>query len=484
MDNYDNGNIGNNIPENKENSTDYEKGIYTEGNEVDKAEANQEKINQIETDQSEANQVQTEQIEANQPESADIVNAAASNPNIAEVVLAKKEKNKSRKGKRILSYVAIGLICAVLGGTAGSAGLMLLMKNSSSFQNTSLYKSLTNQGSGKLYKEGTASSSKATLVSTTGGLSISQIAAKVSPAVVGVSIKSVSTEDEYNYFFNKNNSSSSTDVGFGSGIILNNQGYILTNYHVIESVLGGDEVKIVLNNKKEVSAKVVNFDANNDIAIVKMTGSFTVPGVAELGDSSKLQVGDTAVAIGNPMGKELLGSVTQGIISALNRQITVEGKSVNYIQTDAAINAGNSGGALVNSQGQVIGMNTAKYGGSGVEGLGFAIPINDIKSKINDLINKPMNSQVKLGIECVNIDQDMASQYNSNTIGVGVTSVQSSSSAEKAGIKKGDIIVKFDGKTVKTVDEINSIKVNHKVGDKVKVEVVREGETKDLTLTF
>lgn len=398
----------------------------------------------------------------------------------------KKEKPKTKRGlgKRIISYVAVGLIFAIIGGTAGTAGLMLLMKKSTKFQSTALYKSIVGTSTGTLYTESATSSKQASLISTSGGLSVSEISKKVGPAVVGVAIKSVSTQDEYNYFFNNNNSSSSDDVGFGSGIIINKEGYILTNYHVIESALTGDQVKIVLNNNKEVSAKIVNYDSSSDIAIVKMTGDFTVPAVAELGDSSKAQVGDTAVAIGNPMGKELLGSVTVGIISALNRQIEVSGKKYNYIQTDAAINSGNSGGALVNSQGQVIGMNTAKYGGSGVEGLGFAIPINDIKTKINNLISTPMNTQLMLGITCTNIDSEIASQYNATTVGIGVTAVTASSAAEKAGIKKGDIIVKFDEKTVKTVDELNEIKAKHKVGDTIKIQIVRSNRTMELSLTF
>jgi serine protease Do len=215
-----------------------------------------------------------------------------------------------------------------------------------------------------------------------------------------------------------------------------------------------------------------------DLAVIKVTEKTTMPGVAELGNSKDLQVGDQVVAIGNPLGKEFLGSVTSGIVSALNREVQVENsKTQTLIQTDAAINPGNSGGPLVNSQGQVIGINSAKLGGNGVEGMGFSIPIDLIKPKISSL-SKPL---LLLGITCRDVSSDDAKQYNV-PVGVGVIQVNPNSSAQKAGLEANDIITKFDGKSVKTTDELNSIKSSHKAGDEISIEVYRNGSTKSLTL--
>ena len=285
------------------------------------------------------------------------------------------------------------------------------------------------------------------------GLTIAQIAQKVGPAVVGVSTRSVAGID---WFGNEQ-----IAEGIGSGMILNEEGYVLTNQHVID---GAKDVKVIFNNGKEVQAKVVNSDASHDIAIVKITEDVKMPGVVELGNSSTLQVGETAVAIGNPLGKEFLGSVTSGIVSAVNRKLG--DKDISYIQTDAAINSGNSGGPLVNSQGQVIGINTAKIDRNGavsVDGMGFAIPIDSVKDKIGEL-SKPVPM---LGIAGRSVDKATAKEKGL-VEGVFVAEVQDFSGAQLAGIKVGDIIVKFDGKTVKTIEEINKIKSKHAIGDKIR----------------
>lgn len=181
------------------------------------------------------------------------------------------------------------------------------------------------------------------------------------------------------------------------------------------------------------------------------------------------------MAIGNPLGKDFLGSVTTGVISAVNRKLD-EGK-ISYIQTDAAINQGNSGGPLVNSRGQVIGINTAKIGQNGVEGLGFAIPIDDVKGKITNL-SKPV---LRVGITAQDITEQLSKQYNF-PVGVYIKEIQDFSPAEKAGLKPGDIITKFDGEKIKSVDEINKIKTRHQNGDIVKVEINRDGKVKELEL--
>lgn len=374
-----------------------------------------------------------------------------------------KHKGKIKRG--LVSYVIVGLICSIVAGTASTAATLYYLPNSNFFKNTPLYQNLK-QGSGS-----TATSTNyinASTVSAKGSLTVAQIAQKVGPAVVGVSTTGIAQND---YGF------AEKQEGMGSGIIINSEGYILTNFHVIN---GAQQVKVIFNDKKEVSAKIVNYDENMDLAIVKVTdSSVKMPAVAELGSSEALQVGDPVVAIGNPLGKELLGSVTTGVISAKNREIQESSNAPKqtFLQTDAAINAGNSGGALVNSQGQVIGINTAKINGSGVEGLGFAIPMDSIKPKIDNLL-KPI---LKIGISCRDISSDVAKQNNVPE-GVAVIQVEEFSPAEKAGLQAGDIITKFDGKSVKSVDSMNTIKSKHKSGDEISLEVYRDGSTKSLKL--
>ena len=235
----------------------------------------------------------------------------------------------------------------------------------------------------------------------------------------------------------------------------------------------------MLSDGKEVSAKVVNYDAASDVAVIKLADNTKVPGVAEFGDSDMLEVGESVVAIGNPLGKEFLASVTTGVVSAVNRQVSIENKDLKFIQTDAAINPGNSGGPLVNSKGQVIGINTAKISVTGVEGLGFAIPINTVNPKMDSLIKPILN----IGISCRDITEDMSKEYNI-PVGVYVSQIKEFSAAEKAGIMPADIITQFDGQKIKTVEEINKIKGTHKAGDTVKVELVRNEKTIKINLTL
>lgn len=373
---------------------------------------------------------------------------------------------KPKRGKRIFSYIVLGLICTILGGTASVVASLYILPKTDFFKSSPLYENLTQQSSSNSSNSNYKASS---IVSSTNGLTIAEIAKKVSPAVVGVSTTSTSTSN----FLGRSQESE----GMGSGIIFNNDGYILTNYHVIS---GAQKITVILSDKKEVSAKVVNYDSSMDIAVIKINEKVTLPGVAELGNSTDLQVGDQVVAIGNPLGKEFLGSVTSGIVSALNREVEIEENNTQtLIQTDAAINPGNSGGPLVNSQGQVIGINSSKIGGNGVEGIGFAIPIDLVKPKISSL-SKPI---LMLGITCTDISSEDAKQNNVPQ-GVAVIQVSASSSAQKAGLQANDIITKFDGKTIKTTSELNSIKASHNSGDKIKIEVYRNGETKSLTLTL
>ena len=373
----------------------------------------------------------------------------------------KNHKGSNGSGKRILAYVLIGIICTSLGGIVSSIATIKYYNKQNQNQ---LQNQITAGNKGTSNKTSDSDNSSSSVP-----LSVANVAKKVGPAVVCVTTKSMDTIDKYGF--------PEQQEGVGSGIIFNEEGYILTNYHVVS---GANQINIIFNTgdgNKEIPAKLVNYDANMDVAVLKITEKVTVPGVAEFGDSDKIEVGEAAIAIGNPLGKEFLGSVTSGVVSALNREIGEENQKQKYIQTDAAINPGNSGGALVNAYGQVIGINTAKIGGSQVEGMGFAIPINSIKPKIEDLI-KPL---LKIGIMGRDIDSTLSKRYNI-PVGVYVQEVQNFSPAEKGGIKPGDVIVKFDGKTIKTTSEMNELKQKHKIDDTVNLEVIRDGKNKTVSL--
>ena len=260
----------------------------------------------------------------------------------------------------------------------------------------------------------------------------------------------------------------------------------MTNYHVVQYAdskngsSGNTVLEVFLPDKRQAKAKFIGGDAVTDLAVIKI--DLTNLPVAELGDSSKLEVGETAVAIGNPLGMEFAGSVTVGVISALNR--TIENEALSLIQTDAAINPGNSGGALVNSQGQVIGINSAKISDTGVEGLGFAIPINEAKPVINQLeLFGYVKGRPFIGISGQDIT-DAISQVYDLPVGIYVTDVTAGSGAEKAGIIRGDVLTGMDGKTVKSTSDLDTIKLGHKAGDTVNVTIVRDGVKKTLKLTF
>lgn len=370
-----------------------------------------------------------------------------------------KDKKPKGMGKKMLSYVLVGVLCASLGGVAASVSTIKYYNS----------KQVTTSAAEDKSNSKDASNSAVKTASNSVPLSVANIAKQVGPAVVGVSTKNASSVDLFGF--------PEQQEGMGSGIIFSEEGYILTNYHVVN---GAKKITVIFNNGsegKEIPAKLVNYDAAMDLAVIKLTENVKVPAVAQFGDSDSIQVGDPAIAIGNPLGKQFLGTVTSGVISAVNREVAVEGQKQKYLQTDAAINPGNSGGALVNIYGQVIGINTAKIGGSQIEGLGFAIPINAVKPKIQNLI-KPV---LKMGIGVINIDDKLSKEHNL-PIGVYIQQIEEFSPAQKAGLLPGDVITKFDGKKVKTVQEINDLKQKHNSGDSVEVEVTRDGKSKKLSL--
>lgn len=298
-------------------------------------------------------------------------------------------------------------------------------------------------------------------------LSATEAYNKVAPAAVVVSTKSVTQ----GYFMH-----TQEVEGIGSGFIINEEGYILTNYHVIQ---GAQEISVTLSNDVTTTAQIVNYDENQDVAMIKITDeSVKIPATVELGDSDSLQPGEEVIAIGTPLSTELSSTVTKGIISATSRSVAVEsGVTMNLIQTDAAINAGNSGGPLVNTKGEVVGINSSKISGEAVEGIGFSIPINDIKDKIESL-SKPI---LNLGISVRTIDEALSKQLNMEQ-GLYVVEVTEFSSAEKAGLKAGDIIVKADGNRITTFDEFKAVKNGKEEGDEISLEVIRNGESKTINV--
>ncbi len=299
-------------------------------------------------------------------------------------------------------------------------------------------------------------------------LSVPEIAKKVGPSCVGVINKAKVTAQRYYdpftgryYYTSDPNSNELVEQGSGSGIILSQDGYVVTNQHVID---GATEISVVLNTGDEYKATLVGEDERSDLAVLKIDAPGLVP--AQIGDSEALQVGELAVAIGNPLGQEFAGSVTVGVISALNRTMTVDNKKYNLIQTDAAINPGNSGGALVNQYGEIIGINSVKISTTGVEGIGFAIAMSEAKPIIDDLMN---NGYVS-GRPLVGI------QARSTMSGLVVETVIEGSGAANAGILAGDLIVKAENKVVKTVDELNEIRDKKKAGETLRLTVIRNGE--------
>ncbi len=298
-------------------------------------------------------------------------------------------------------------------------------------------------------------------------VAVAQIAG---PSVVGVSV----TYYEQSIFGQLAEGESE-----GSGIIYSEDGYIITNYHVIEDAVNSSSaaVKITLSDETEYQAEIVGTDKVTDLALLKIDPEEKLT-PATFGDSSNIQVGELAVAIGNPLGQEFAGSVTVGYISALNRDITTDGRTYNVIQTDAAINPGNSGGALVNSKGEVIGINTIKISDDSVEGLGFAIPSNDALKIIEELKVTGKIIRPYVGIYGIDLDEATATR-NRLVEGIYVYQVQDGSPAQEAGLQNGDIIVEFDGQEVKTTQELNDIKNKKEIGDSVHIKVYRAGEYKE-----
>lgn len=300
-----------------------------------------------------------------------------------------------------------------------------------------------------------------------------EIQKKVSPSIVYIE-STVVSKDYFNRLFET--------TGSGSGIIYkktDNKYYITTNNHVIE---GANKITITFEGGQIVEAKLVGGDEQNDLAVLEVNISDLSDetknniSVAEFGDSDKLEVGEPAIAIGNPLGAEFENSVTEGIISALNRQVPAYDENLKVIQTDAAINPGNSGGALLNSKGQVIGINSVKISVTGVEGMGFAIPSNTAIPIFEDLIVNGSVQKAQLGIMGKDVTQDIGNIYTL-PIGVYVAEVVEGGPAQKAGIVATDIITDFNDEKIFSMKQLSELIKKSKVGDSVTIRLVRDGKT-------
>lgn len=319
-----------------------------------------------------------------------------------------------------------------------------------------------------------------TQTATAGTNSTINVGKSVSPAVVFISnIQNVRSFMGYGYGYSQ---PTEAVASTGSGVIYSADGYIITNNHVVE---GAEKISVTLYNGDSYIAEVVGCDERTDLAVIKIEPDEKLT-VAKFGNSDELVVGETAIAIGNPGGENFANSLTQGVISGLNRSVTTsDGTVLNVVQTDAAINPGNSGGALCNASGEVIGINTIKISMTGYEGMGFAIPSNEVLSICKELMANGKIARPALGVGILADVTPQISYYNNLSVDYGVLVAPSAGgAAEAAGLKSYDIIVGIDGDEIKTYSELQSTIFSHEIGDKVTVSVVRGGEKLDFVVTL
>lgn len=376
-------------------------------------------------------------------------------------------ENKSSNVGNIVSKITASVLLLSLGFASGSIYSAFNSKNIETINNK------PNSSSNQSILT-TATPSSSNVISNITSNSISGIVKSCADSVVEITIETTNSYMSYQY----------TSEGNGSGVIISEDGYILTNNHVIDEA---NKIIVTLRDGTEYEAKLIGKDSKTDTAVIKIEAKNLK--YAILGDTTKLEVGDLAVVIGNPLGK-LGGTVTTGIISALEREIEIEGKKMNLIQTDAGVNPGNSGGGLFNSNGELVGIVTAKSSGIDVENLGFAIPVNDIKSVVDDLVeNGYASNRAFLGVLMKDTAYSTGSPfggygsifdmfYTQMQYGASVDSVVKDSPAEKGGIKAGDIIVSVDGNVVSTAAEVTAAIQNCEVGDEIEIGIIRENRTK------
>lgn len=387
--------------------------------------------------------------QTNMNENPDVIDAEVHTTSSTPLNTPKQKKEKKNHPALIV------LLSAVLGTGGGALGAYAVTSQTSTKQ--------------VVVYQNTASSTTTNTSSSTSGLSIKEIAAKASASVVEITIQSQSTS--YGFF-----GGTYTTEAAGSGVIISSDGYIITNNHVVE---GATSITVKTHDGTEYSATLVGTDSKSDIGVIKIDATNLT--AATIGDSSTIAVGDTAVVIGNPLGT-LGGTVTDGIISATDREITINNESMNLIQTNAAINSGNSGGGLFDANGNLIGIVNAKdsgttSSGTTIEGLGFAIPINDAMNVAEQLIeNGQVTNRPTIGVTLQTITQD----YGQYKAGLYITDVTSGSGAEAAGLQVGDQIVGAEGEEISSYTELSKVLRNKNVGDTLTLTIVRNGEQMDV----
>lgn len=366
-----------------------------------------------------------------------------------------KKSNHFNKG--LAKNIMIVALVVILGGASGFGGAYLYGKtNKNSSSQTVIYETAENVSA----NTGTSSET-----------AVESVVSKVADSVVEIATESVTTSTYLGKYVTS---------GAGSGVIVTANGYIVTNYHVIEDA---KKITVTTTDGTQYEATLVGTDSDTDLAILKIEATGLTSAV--LGNSGNLLTGQSVVVIGNPLGS-LGGSVTTGIISALSREITISDNTMTLLQTNAAVNPGNSGGGLFDMNGNLVGIVNAKSSGEDVEGIGFAIPIDTAKTVIEDLINQGyVSGRFKLGVSLTDVtSQQQAYQYNVSELGVYVSSVDTNSNASKGGMKSGDRIVSIDGKEVSSASEVMTIIKSHTAGDKVTIIVSRNSSQRTLTITL
>jgi len=366
----------------------------------------------------------------------------------------REESDKKKSPSRMKFAVILTAVCMIGSGIFGFAGTYAANMLNGSLNDTVSAAPISTV------------ITTAALSGTTKKLSVEEVAAIAKNSVVEITTEMVSSGGRMRQY---------VSTGAGSGVVISADGYIVTNNHVVS---GAQTITVRLSNKSEYKAKLVGTDSKSDLAVVKINATGLTPAV--FGNSDKLTVGETTVAIGNPLG-ELGGTVTAGIVSALDREITIDGEAMSLLQTDASINPGNSGGGLFNLYGELIGIVNAKSSGSDIEGLGFAIPINTAKTVTEELITYGyVTGRIDTGFVLVDIqDAQTALYYRVNKLGLYI-----SKSANSADFKSGDIITSVDGKSVSDLAGFNQIMNKHSVGDTVKITVSRNGRSETYSLTL
>ncbi|HHW70863.1 MAG TPA: PDZ domain-containing protein [Clostridiales bacterium] len=379
------------------------------------------------------------------------------------------DEKQYKKRNNIWKYIAIAIIFALIGAMVTYYTLVVDGENAKIKENEKILESEEQKGDEVTENKETPQIGAKGDIYISSDNPVVEIAEKVGPTVVGITSRSEIVVRDF--FFEER---VEEQEAYGSGIIISEDGYIVTNYHVIE---GAKELYAILPDGDTIEAELVGGDKRSEVAVLKIDPPDDLP-VAILGDSDSVKQGELVVAIGNPLGHQLAGTVTAGIISAVDRSLTLDdGRTMKLLQTDAAISPGNSGGALVNANGEVIGMNTLKINTTytGAEGLGFAIPSNDFAKTAAELIEKGMVERPGIGILGREITEEYAKELGYPQ-GIGVVRVMPNGPAHKAGIIPGDVIIGLDGKEVKTFDELSEIIKEHKVGDVVKIKIWRDGE--------